>query len=130
MQPVHIVIRGEPKSPPGSRDTQVVVFNHGVWSKLRKVCVFAIKTGLTNRKIGTTTRVGKNKKGRLSDKAAFFSELLKNYFSTSFTSSAASCKRMAECTCNPEASINSLPSLAFVPCKRTIIGMSMSPMFW
>ncbi len=46
---------------------------------------------------------------------------------TLLTNSAASCRRMAERTFKPDLSISSLPSMALVPCKRTIIGTLISP---
>lgn len=56
-------------------------------------------------------------------------DMIFDHFSTSFTLSAASCSATALSTFKPLLSISSLASIALVPCKRTMIGTLMSPMF-
>ena len=46
------------------------------------------------------------------------------------TRSAASLSKIADCTFRPLSSISFLASSALVPCRRTIIGMLMLPIFW
>ena len=54
---------------------------------------------------------------------------IKDYPKTSFTRSAASFRRMAEYSFNPDSSMILAPSSALVPCRRTMMGTFISPMF-
>src|SRR6218665_255668 len=51
------------------------------------------------------------------------------YINTSLIFCDASFSKMAECTRNPDSLIIFAPSSAFVPCRRTIIGTGITPIF-
>ncbi len=77
-------------------------------------------------------RLGKQKIPGTSTTLSYRGFLLSlelTYANTSFTLSAASCNNTAECTFNPESSMIFFASSAFVPCKRTMIGTGIVPMF-